>query len=73
LCPDFFGEADEVSTCFGGGEWRKGSFNCFLGYSVYAQLTSKPPYLEPNSESLQKPVEGVYPYWRFSQPKRFRL
>jgi len=33
LCPDFFGEA-EVSTCFRGGEWRKGSFNRFLGYSL---------------------------------------
>jgi hypothetical protein len=25
-------------------------------------------YLEPNSQSMQKPVEGVYPHWRFFQP-----
>jgi hypothetical protein len=44
-----------------GGESQKASLNQATGYSDRAHLA----YLEPNSQSMQKPVEGVYPR-RFS-------
>jgi hypothetical protein len=52
-----------------GGERHRGSVSYVTGYSATAQRTGNPAYLEPISGSLQKPIEGVYPYWRFSQPK----
>jgi len=53
--------------CFGeekmlrllGGEIQQGSLNQVTGYSEKAQRTGKPSYLEPNSNSLQKPIEGL--------------
>jgi hypothetical protein len=30
-----------------------------------------PSYLQPISQSMQKTYRGVYPYWRFSQPKEY--
>ena len=44
---------------------------CQHHVKVQALLNSqqvKGAYLEPNSDSLQKPVEGLS-FWRFSQPK----
>jgi hypothetical protein len=41
-----------------GGESQKASLNQVTGYSTYAQFTGNPAYLEPNSQSMQKPVEG---------------
>jgi hypothetical protein len=43
-----------------GGESQKASLNQVTGYSTYAHCIGKPSYLEPNSGSLQKPIEGVY-------------
>jgi hypothetical protein len=40
-----------------------------LNYAFAQQDFEKPSYLASNSQSLQKPIEGVYPYWRFSQSK----
>jgi len=51
-----------------GGESQKSKVLLYVGCSIYAQFIGKPSYLEPNSRSMQKPIEGVYPYWRFSQP-----
>jgi hypothetical protein len=45
-----------------GGESQKASLNQVTGYSTYAHCIGKPSYLEPNSGSLQKPIEGVYPH-----------
>ena len=44
-----------------GGENQRSSLIISSGYSNKAQFIGKPPsYLEPNSGSLQKPIEGVY-------------
>ena len=37
-----------------------GGLTRFSGYSEKAQCTGKPSYLKPNSQSMQKIVEGVY-------------
>jgi len=42
-----------------GGEVQRGSLTQFSGYSVKAQCTGARSYLEPNSGSLQKPIEGL--------------
>jgi hypothetical protein len=42
-----------------GGESQKASLNQVTGYSTKAQRIGKPAYLEPNSDSMQKPVEGL--------------
>jgi hypothetical protein len=45
-----------------GGENQKGSSCQFSGYSTTAQFIGKPPsYLEPNSQSMHRTIEGVYP------------
>ena len=43
-----------------GGERHRESVSHVTGYSAKAQCTGNPAYLEPNSQSLQKPIEGVY-------------
>jgi hypothetical protein len=52
-----------------GGERQRSSLSLHTGYSAEAHCIGTPSYLPPNSRSLQKPIDGVYPYWRFSQPK----
>ena len=47
-----------MNSVLGGGS-QKGSLNRFTGYSVKAQCTGEPAYLEPNSECMQKPIEGL--------------
>jgi hypothetical protein len=42
-----------------GGEVERGSLTQFSGYSVNAQCIGKRSYLEPNSGSMQKPIEGL--------------
>jgi hypothetical protein len=42
-----------------GGGSQQGSLSHVLGYSVKAQCTGKPSYLEPISGSMQKPIEGL--------------
>ena len=42
-----------------GGDFQKGSLNHVTGYSATAQCTGKPSYLEPNSQSMQKTIEGL--------------
>jgi hypothetical protein len=42
-----------------GGERHRGSVSYVTGYSATAQRTGNPAYLEPNSGSLQKPIEGL--------------
>jgi len=42
-----------------GGETQQISLNRKMGYSAKAQFTVKPSYLEPNSDSMQKPIEGL--------------
>jgi hypothetical protein len=42
-----------------GGEVQRGSLTQFSGYSEKAQRTGKPSYLEPNSNRMQKPIEGL--------------
>jgi len=44
-----------------GGENQQSSLNFSSGYSKSAQCIGKSRYLEPNSQSMQKTVEGVYP------------
>jgi hypothetical protein len=41
-----------------GGENQQTSLNSSTGYSVEAECTGKPAYLEPNSNSMQKPIGG---------------
>ena len=41
-----------------GGEKQKSSLTHEQGYSEKAQCIGKPSYLESNSGSLQKPIEG---------------
>jgi hypothetical protein len=41
-----------------GGENQRGSLNRITGYSEKAQCTGNPAYLEPNSQSMQKPIGG---------------
>jgi hypothetical protein len=43
-----------------GGENQKGSLKQFSGYFTKAQCTGKLSYLEPISQSLHVPTEGVY-------------
>jgi hypothetical protein len=43
-----------------GGEIQQTSLNRNTGYSDQTHCTGNPAYLEPNSGSLQKPIEGVY-------------
>jgi len=43
-----------------GGEIQRSSLNHDTGYSTTAQCTGKRSYLEPNSQSLHVPIEGVY-------------
>ena len=46
---------------FRGGESQKSKALLNAGYSDKAQCTGNTPsYLEPNSQSLQKTIEGVY-------------
>jgi len=47
-----------VNSVLGGGRQR-GSLNRVTGYSVTARYTDEPAYLEPNSECMQKPIEGL--------------
>jgi hypothetical protein len=42
-----------------GGETQQTSLNSSTGYSDKAKGTGKPAYLEPNSNSMQKPIEGA--------------
>ena len=42
-----------------GGDLERGSLTQFSGYSVRAQCTGKPSYLEPIRNTMQKPVEGL--------------
>jgi hypothetical protein len=42
-----------------GGENRQTSLNPIKGYSDKAECTGAPAYLEPNSQSLQEPIEGL--------------
>jgi hypothetical protein len=42
-----------------GGESQKASLNQVTGYSKKAQRTGNPAYLPPNSQPMQKPVEGL--------------
>ena len=42
-----------------GGEIQRKSLNHTSGYSEEAQRIGKPAYLEPNSDSMQKPIEGL--------------
>jgi len=42
-----------------GGENQQGSLIKVTGYSVTAHCTGKPAYLEPNSNSMQKPIGGL--------------
>ena len=42
-----------------GGERKDSKGLLYVGCSVYAQSIGKPAYLEPNSGSLQKPIEGL--------------
>jgi hypothetical protein len=41
-----------------GGENQRSSINHVMGYSEKAQCTGKQAYLEPNRNSLQKPIGG---------------
>jgi hypothetical protein len=50
-----------------GGENQQTSLNHSKGYSIKAQLTGNPAYLEPNSDSMQKPIEGPSIGYRFNQ------
>jgi hypothetical protein len=58
-----------VLSAASGGERQRSSVGFDMGYSETAQYIGTRSYLEPNSGSLQKTIEGVYPYWSFSQPK----
>jgi hypothetical protein len=42
-----------------GGDLERGGLTFFTGYSAKAQCTGKPAYLQPNSQSMQKPVGGL--------------
>jgi hypothetical protein len=42
-----------------GGERQRSSVGSDTGYSEKAQCTGKPAYLEPNSNSMQKPIGGL--------------
>jgi hypothetical protein len=42
-----------------GGDSKGSSVNRNTGYSTKAQCTGKPAYLEPNRDSLQKPIGGL--------------
>src|SRR3990170_3863802 len=42
-----------------GGENRQNSLNQGTGYSSKAECTGAPAYLEPNSNTMQKPIEGL--------------
>jgi hypothetical protein len=55
---------------FHGGDKRRVSRLASAVKSALHWIASaEPSYLKPNSESMQKTIEGVYPYWLFSQPK----
>ena len=41
-----------------GGERQRSSVGFDTGYSEKAHCIGKPAYLEPNSNSMQKPIEG---------------
>jgi len=43
-----------------GGERKENKGLFSVGCSFYAQFIGKSSYLEPNSGSLQKPVEGLF-------------
>ena len=45
------------------------SLNQTEDYSATAQCTGNWAYLEPNSNTMQKPIEGVYPYCKRFLPK----
>jgi hypothetical protein len=49
----------EKSMHVRGGDLERGSLTHFSGYSTKAQCTGKPAYLEPNRDSLQKPIGGL--------------
>jgi hypothetical protein len=42
-----------------GGDLERAGLTQFSGYSAIAQCTGKPAYLEPNSNSMQKPIGGL--------------
>jgi len=44
-----------------GGENQQTSLNSSTGYSATTQRKGKPSYLEPNRDSMQKPIEGRSP------------
>jgi hypothetical protein len=44
-----------------GGESQRARLNQVTGYSMKAQCTGKPAYLEPNRDSMQKPIGGLSP------------
>jgi len=52
----FFGESTMSHV---GGEIQQTSLNRNMGYSDKAHCTGNPAYLEPNSNSMQKPIEGL--------------
>jgi len=53
-----------------GGAKQQSSLNRSTGYSVKAKSTEKPSYLDPNSGSLQKPIEGRSCIGAFHNQKR---
>jgi hypothetical protein len=42
-----------------GGESQKASLNHVTSYSTYAQYIGKPAYLDPNRDTMQKPIGGL--------------
>ncbi len=44
---------------FMGGESQRVILSLFSGYSSQPQCTGKPSYLQPNRNTMQKPIEGL--------------
>jgi hypothetical protein len=44
-----------------GGESQRSSLTSFGASSAKAQCKGKPAYLQPNSQSMHRTIEGVYP------------
>jgi hypothetical protein len=55
-----------VLSAASGGERQRSSIGSSTGNSDKAQCKGTPAYLEPNSNTMQKPIEGLSALAKFS-------
>jgi len=59
FCSEVFLQERTELVMVWGGERKDSKGLFYVGCSIYAQFIGKPAYLEPISQSMQKPIGGL--------------